>query len=81
MPRTGPRRRPVGVTAVQQDLDALDAIGEAAGVSRADVVRAGIEVVLRGLDQDTLVAWLRERGRESSTALTPDRWAELIGHD
>lgn len=80
MPRTGPRRVPATTKVLQRDSDALDELAEAADVSRSDVVRAAVELVLRGVDRPALVAWLAQRGRESAEPLTQEQFAALAGH-
>ncbi|WP_069385966.1 hypothetical protein [Cellulosimicrobium cellulans] len=80
MPRPGERRVAAATKVVEADRDELQAIAAAAGVAQSDVVRAGVELVLRGVDRDRLVAYLAEVGRESvSGALTPERRAGLLG--
>jgi hypothetical protein len=80
MPRPGERRVAAATKVAETDRDELLAIAAAAGVAQSDVVRAGIELVLRGVDRDRLVAYLSEAGRESASgALTPERRAELLG--
>jgi hypothetical protein len=57
----------------------IDVIAEAAGVKRSDVLRAAVEVLLRGPERESVTQWLTERGRESGAELTPDAWQELAG--
>lgn len=80
MPRLGERRVAAATKVAEADRDELLAIAAAAGVAQSDVVRAGIELALRGVDRDRLVAYLADVGRESASgALTPERRAKLLG--
>lgn len=80
MPRTGPRRPLVAVRLDQADVDALDALAADAQVGRSDVIRAGVELVLRGIDRDRLTAYLADVGKEAQAgALTPERHTGLLG--
>ena len=82
MPRPGERRVAAATKVSEADSDELKAIAAAAGVAQSDVVRAGVELVLRGVDRGRLIAYLAEVGRESqSAALTPDREGRLLGVD
>jgi hypothetical protein len=78
MPRPGERRPMVAFKADQADVDDLDALASASGVGRSDVLRAGVEVLLRGLQRDRLLDYLIEAGKEScSGSLTPDLWQRI----
>jgi hypothetical protein len=79
MPRPGERRVAAATKVSEADSDELKAIAAAAGVAQSDVVRAGIELVLRGVDRDRLIDYLTDVGRESpSGALTPERRGGLV---
>jgi hypothetical protein len=80
MPRTGPRRVTLATKILEADLEELDAIAEQAGVTRADVARSAVEVALRGVDRERLVAYLAEVGKEApSGSLDRDRRGRLLG--
>jgi hypothetical protein len=80
MPRQGERRTAAATKVSEADSDDLKAIAAAAGIAQSDVVRAGIELVLRGVDRDRLLEYLVDVGRESpSGALTRERWVRLVG--
>lgn len=80
MPRQGERRVPAATKVTEDDYAELEALADAAGVSRADVLRAGVVFALRGVNRAQLVEYLREVGRESpSGALTPEQWVALGG--
>jgi hypothetical protein len=80
MPRTRERRVAAATKVSEADSDELKVIAAAAGVAQSDVVRAGVELVLRGVDRDRLIDYLADVGRESpSSALTSERRAVLSG--
>ncbi|MBE7701102.1 hypothetical protein H9623_12410 [Oerskovia sp. Sa1BUA8] len=64
----------------EADSHELEAVAAAAGVAQSDVLRAGIELALRGVERERLVAYLEDVGRESASgALTAGRRALLDG--
>ena len=81
MPRTGPQRTQTAVRIITTDKEEIDALAQAAGVHAGDVIRAGVEIILRGLDRQAVTSWLAERGREASQPLTPERWDFLHSGD
>lgn len=48
------------------DIEGLDLLAEEAGVTRADVIRAGVDIVLHGVERDRVLTFLARRKREAT---------------